>query len=339
MSESPPSAAPSQTAAGPTSDYVVEDRELLMGIYRKILFDPILARIPDRVVPNWITVFGVTCSLLAVAAATTASTFPALLLVASLLLLTYLTADNVDGPHARRTGQTSDIGELLDHGLDGIASGAIVLTATIILDVQGIWLALVALLGAIGFAIPFWEQLRRGVLVIPSVSNTEGITAVVGLGVVAYATGRPPWLHFDAVQPNIAVAVIVCIAIGYLVVIVSTIGRVAVGGHTPLELLWPLAIASAMPLYVVAGADALLPAIMVSVFGADLVCRTILVRHQMPSKLMSWVDCAPIVPLIPAWLLSDPAISDACAGLATAAAVARYARSMVTGIRHLRKQP
>ena len=96
-------------------------------------------------------------------------------------LLTYLTCDNVDGPHARRSGQTSTLGEFLDHGLDGVASGAVLLTSAAILRMDGIWYLLLVLLGAIGFAMPFWEQFRTGVLVIPEISSTEGITTVVVL--------------------------------------------------------------------------------------------------------------------------------------------------------------
>ena len=40
--------------------------------------------------------------------------------LASAFIFGYIVMDNLDGKHARATGQTSKIGNMLDHGVDGL---------------------------------------------------------------------------------------------------------------------------------------------------------------------------------------------------------------------------
>jgi len=67
--------------------------------------------------------------------------YPGLYYLSALLFFVSLTADNVDGPHARRTGQTSPLGEFLDHRLDGSASASLLLATCLMLRVDGVVMA------------------------------------------------------------------------------------------------------------------------------------------------------------------------------------------------------
>lgn len=90
------------------SEYKVVDQEILLGFYKNLLWDRILPHIPARITPNSITVAGQVMCIIAVLIAYWATlTTYWLLPLSSLFLLGYLTADNLDGPHARRTGQSS----------------------------------------------------------------------------------------------------------------------------------------------------------------------------------------------------------------------------------------
>lgn len=320
--------------------YEVDDRELLLGMYRKLLFDPALAMVPSGVPPNAITIFGVLCSVLSVFAALGAVTTgqPALYLASALCMLTYLTCDNVDGPHARRTGRTSALGEFLDHGLDGVASGAALLTAATILRMDGIWFLLLALLGAIGFAMPFWEQFRTGVLVIPELSSTEGITMVVVLDLLLYFAGEPPWLRFSTQDLNLTTGVLLFGLGCYAVAIWFPIRRVSRSGRRVRELLLPMLLGSGSILYVVAGAAPLLPAVMVSLLGADMVCRMITSRHyKARGRLISALDWTMLIPAGPALLAPQLWTADGWAALGALIATLRYAHTLIVGGARMRR--
>jgi len=47
----------------------------------------------------------------------------------AICLFLYQTLDALDGKHARRTGNSSPLGELFDHGCDAVSTTMVVLTA------------------------------------------------------------------------------------------------------------------------------------------------------------------------------------------------------------------
>src|SRR5260221_5390951 len=98
--------------------YEVEDRSILLPLYRSLFVTPLLPVLPPRLSPNAITHAGHLCNLagtLVLLALWPERGWP--YLAAALGLHLYNWCDNADGAHARRTGQTSATGEFLDHGL------------------------------------------------------------------------------------------------------------------------------------------------------------------------------------------------------------------------------
>ncbi len=67
---------------------------------------------------------------------------------------------------------TSALGEFLDHGLDGLASCAVLLCTAFALRVDGLALVGLVAFGSLGFGSVFWAQYRTGLLVTPRVSAT-----------------------------------------------------------------------------------------------------------------------------------------------------------------------
>lgn len=317
-------------------EYRVEDRELLLRFYQ-VLWNPLVPKIPDGIKPNTITIVGQIACVLAAACAGLAVGGPlGLYVVSAVLLLVYVTADNVDGPHARRTGQTSPLGEYLDHGLDGMASGAVLLCTCFCLKMGGVSMAALCAMGAFAFFLTFWEQYRTGLLVIPHVSAIEGLTLVMFLELWNFFGANPAPLTFSFETLNFASVLMAVVGAGYVVAMATPIVRATRAGANPVELWQPLVIAGATALYPLAGGSALYPAIASSLLGADLTCRLILLRH----KLIGQDDKASIVglhhwllalPAVPAMLLKDSVSPDVFGVLAMVASIGIYGTTLVVG--------
>jgi phosphatidylglycerophosphate synthase len=326
------------------SAYQVEDRELLIGAYQKLLWNHLVKIIPRRILPNWITVLGqFAAGLGVITAALAVNGRPYLYLVSAFLWICYLTADNIDGSHARRTGQTSVLGEFLDHGLDGFANGALLITAAIVLQMKGIWMPVFLAVGSLGFIVTFWEQYRTERLVLPELSSAEGITVVAVIECLAFAFGSddgmgPDWLRFDFSQFNVSMAIMILVLLCYIVAIAAPVSRASKAGARPTELIQCVVIVAALCLLVQWGApseallpsNALLPSIAIGLFGADVVCRLIRLRHRGEQKNIvayyHWLFVAPpALAGLTVWTV------EGWATLSVALGVITYARTIVVG--------
>lgn len=260
--------------------YRAEDRALLLGFYRWLFWDRLVAALPRRLTPNMITVGGESCAILAAVATFGAARWPVLHLVCAALLFVYMTGDNVDGPHARRTGQTSVLGELLDHGLDGLASCAVLLTSAVTLGLDGAWLAAIAALAGLSFFTTFWGQFRTGFLVTPQLSAMEGVTGAAVFQVLVFALGSPAWLRFSLETVNPATIVVAALVICYVIAVVAPLVRAGREGAPVAEVLPIAALVAVIAAAAFRGAGGYLPTIALSLVIAELVCRMILHRHR-----------------------------------------------------------
>lgn len=159
--------------------------------------EPVARRIPRWVHPNWITygsLLTVCLSFVLSVAAPHLEPGRALAarLVAGVLILGYLLTDSLDGMHARRTGQTSSLGEVLDHWFDafimGLVSAGLILTLE--LPVWAQTLGLVTTLTVYNAQLILYHHTRR--FVHPP---TSGVDAQVGIFMVYWAAG---WLFYLA---------------------------------------------------------------------------------------------------------------------------------------------
>jgi len=87
----------------------------------------------------------------------------------------------MDGAHARNTGQSSPLGEFLDHWLDTLNNGFIILGACIAVDLSPLLTLLVLSVGTLAFFAVQLELRQTGVFRMGRVADIEGNTAVSGL--------------------------------------------------------------------------------------------------------------------------------------------------------------
>lgn len=284
----------------PTAAYRVEDQELLLGFYKKLFWDRLVPRIPASITPNTLTIIGQVLAVLA-AVACGAATFgyPVLYLLSALMFLAYLTFDNIDGPHARRTGQTSPLGEFLDHGLDGMASASLLVATSFMLQLDGVVMALMCAMGAMGFTIVFWEQFRTGLLVIPKVSTTEGVTLLAVCLIVIAIAGQPEWLRFSLTDITPGTILIMALILGYLAACIPPIVRAWRKGVKPIDLIPVVAVLGSQVAFAGLGASAIIPAVGAGLIGADVTCRIIVLRHRGETgpvlSPLSWVATVPLL--------------------------------------------
>ncbi len=316
------------------TEYRVDDQELLLDVYKKLMWNRLVPKIPASIAPNTITILGQVAAMLVVVTsyAAVVAGMPLLYPVSALLLLAYLTADNVDGAHARRTGQASPLGEFLDHGLDGLASGAVLVTTCLVLRVDGVAMVLLCALGALGFLLLFWEQFRTGLLVIPKVSSTEGVTFLMVIQLSMWLLGDPAYLHFSMTEVNVATVIIGIVLVGYAAAMAPPIVRALGRNVSPLELLGPASLAAACVAFAVLGAEALIPAVAVSVLGAEVVCRMIVLRHRgQEGPILTRWHALIALPLVGALAAPDAWTVTGWATLSMFTTVTLYAITLVRG--------
>jgi phosphatidylglycerophosphate synthase len=159
--------------------YRVEDRSILLPVYKRLLVDPVLPHLPASLDPNTITHVGhALCfaSMVVLLAARPLGT--AHFVAAMVLVQAYLFCDNADGAHARRVGRTSAAGEYLDHGLDLLNTVYLgVVSAFALGDTGTMGLGLAILIPAAS-AITCWEQAATGVYQLGLLNQIEALLFV-----------------------------------------------------------------------------------------------------------------------------------------------------------------
>jgi ethanolaminephosphotransferase len=156
--------------------------------------------IPKFVAPNVVTSLGLIAS--AVSLGFTLYFDPLLLgkgprwlyLLSGACVFAYQTFDNMDGKQARRTGSSSALGMLFDHGCDAINAGLMCIPMGAVAATG--WSTKLFLCICSGF-VPFyfqtWEEYYTGTMVLPSFNGpTEGLLMAVGMCVISYFKG-PEW--------------------------------------------------------------------------------------------------------------------------------------------------
>lgn len=207
-------------------------------------------------------------------------------LVSGLLITGHMVADNVDGPLARKTGRASALGELLDHGFDGVSAGAILLSGAIALGLSPPYLLALAALAALGFAATMSEQFHTGTLVIPAFSGTEGVTVIWLLCLLGFFANDPSWLAVDITTFSVSSAVLAFALFGYTVAIFPPLYRTRLAGKSCAEILPAVPFLALFGVYVWAGGIGLIPSIAVNVVAAIMGVRFIF--HRRSGRPIIW---------------------------------------------------
>ncbi len=163
----------------PDYAYLCEDKSILLPIFKKRLWNPLAERIPERFSANTLSLTGSLCASLAFTSSMMINpAYPILYLLPGFLIFCYLTLDNIDGSHARKTGQSSPLGEFIDHWLDTFNNGLVIWGLGAALQLPH-WMILM-LLGAVGLAFfgTLWEQRHTGIIQMDMFGNVEGLVLV-----------------------------------------------------------------------------------------------------------------------------------------------------------------
>jgi len=108
----------------------------------------------------------------------------------------YQTLDALDGKHARRTDNSSPLGELFDHGCDAISTTMVVLTTAAALQLGPTTLLFFVVMASnIVFFFAQWEQYTVGTLVLGYVNVTEAQFTVMIIHLISAFVGPDFWLR------------------------------------------------------------------------------------------------------------------------------------------------
>jgi len=184
--------------------YTVQDRSLLLPLYKRLVVSPSLRLVPHGVDPNHITHVGHVLNLLGVlillvctlpASIPSPSASPARwpYLAAIAFLQLYNWCDNVDGAHARRTGRTSALGELLDHGLDMLNTTYIAFVAAAAVGAPPVWWTALAIVVPAACAATYWEQAETGLFSLGLLNQVESVMVLSLVLLVTAIAGVEVW--------------------------------------------------------------------------------------------------------------------------------------------------
>jgi len=181
-------------AMSTTVAYQADDRSILLPYYKRFLVEPTLPLIPASVHPNTITHAGhLVClaGLLVLAAYNPSKGW--LFLASMALLQAYNWCDNADGAHARRTKQSSVLGEFLDHGLDVLNTLYIGLMTIFALGSSPEYAIALAILIPAAPPMTIWEQTETGVYRLGMLNQIESIMVLSFVMAVDAVFGTRVW--------------------------------------------------------------------------------------------------------------------------------------------------
>jgi ethanolaminephosphotransferase len=109
-------------------------------------------------------------------------------------LFAYQTLDAIDGKQARRTGTSSPLGELFDHGCDAISTVTISLTTCGVMQIGASWFSFVLIVvSCFAFFMAATEQFHTGWLILGYINVTEAQLLVMGIYAAAGYFGHGFW--------------------------------------------------------------------------------------------------------------------------------------------------
>ena len=194
--------------------YTVTDRSLLLPYYKRFIVEPLIGSIPARVNPNSITHFGHFINLFGVvlllAFGRSGRAWPLYAAIACLQIYNF--CDNADGAHARRTKQTSAMGELLDHGLDMLNTTYIAFAAAVAVNAPPAWWVAIALVIPAACATTYWEQAETGHFSLGLLNQIESVflLSIVLLGSALFGSDIWHRLHLGPVTVGLVIMSFVC---------------------------------------------------------------------------------------------------------------------------------
>ena len=180
--------------AQPDYAYQSSQDSILRPYYQRWIWNPLLEMIPASWSPNSLTLLSTGCCALSFLLALFLNQSTFAMLAAAVLVFAYVSLDNMDGAHARRTEQSSPLGEFLDHWLDTLNNGFVVLGACLAVGLGPLLTLLVFAAGTLAFFGVQLELRYTGVFRMGRIADIEGNTAVSGLYILVALFGHSLFL-------------------------------------------------------------------------------------------------------------------------------------------------
>jgi len=209
---------PVETKSPGAGDYIVEKVDPYEAVFTNSVVKPLQKWIPARVTPNQITFFNVlirfyllyvTFPLSERPYPGTSSEFLSKAILGSFLFIFSEIVDDLDGCHARMTGQCSKLGEVSDHLADAIGLPILGMSLAFCLQSSPLWLACGSGGGLILFNFQLVHYHRTGVFTMPPISgpraSTMGMFTMLFGGLLIAAITREHWA-------SCVVCTIVCVS-------------------------------------------------------------------------------------------------------------------------------
>jgi len=208
--------SPSAARELPHFQYKGEDRSLLYAYVLSPFATLLVERCtPRSLAPNSITLIGLSFMIFAYCAmwyyvpilepeTEDVDVLPPrwIFLVNGIAILVYQTLDNMDGKQARRTGSSSPLGLLFDHGCDAVNSvfgSSNWMISMALHPYRDRWLCWSMLFGPYAlFYISTWEEYHTGSLIMPIINGpNEGLLGATIMSVISWWHGPQVWQGTD----------------------------------------------------------------------------------------------------------------------------------------------
>jgi len=219
----------------PKYRYKGTDRSLFYKHLSSPACDVICRQIPEWVAPNLITFIGLIVMAMGhIVVVHHAPNLhgdipPWVCVLQAVVGLTYQTLDNLDGKQARRTGTSSPLGLLFDHGIDALVVTIGALSLSAIFQLGQTWRTLMFwMAGAGGFYMASWEEYYTNEFDLPPINGpSEGILIFTALELLTAWKGAGIWTADTFVKgvPNNSIFVVLLL-LGSLVTILGNVGSV-----------------------------------------------------------------------------------------------------------------
>jgi ethanolaminephosphotransferase len=114
----------------------------------------------------------------------------------AVLIFLYQTLDNIDGKQARRTGSSSPLGELFDHGCDALTLGLIGIITAAATRIGSVRAFAALIVGWGPFYLAHWEEYHSGILIMGKFNGpTEAQLIVIALLLFTGIVGPWVWVY------------------------------------------------------------------------------------------------------------------------------------------------
>lgn len=176
------------------------DQSLVSKYVLKPFYTELIEYFPKNIAPNLITLSGLGFTVIGIFTVLYYNpgfdeTMPRWTYFSfALEMFLYQTFDALDGLQARRTGQSSPLGELFDHTIDAINTtlGVIIVCASVKMPLYTVLIA--EFLTTLNFYVSTWEEFHTKTLFLSIMSGpVEGVLMIIGMLVFTGFVGPDVW--------------------------------------------------------------------------------------------------------------------------------------------------